>query len=167
MLTTRHRSLVDSERQKNGKRMALLTTLHTPKKRFEHIELPAKLLDYFIQSSKSSINQSLHTKPPVPASVVLAIRPGPWIWYQKLCFFLCFFVICYFLFLFVLLPFPRRCIRVEKLNASACRLLAAAMLERWPQVCGVKITFEVLPTNLFIFTKTNLMKCLSNINWIP
>ena len=28
------------------------------KERFEHIELPAKLLDYFLQSNKSNINQS-------------------------------------------------------------------------------------------------------------
>jgi len=28
------------------------------KKRFEHIELPAKLLDYFLRSNKSNINQS-------------------------------------------------------------------------------------------------------------
>ena len=31
------------------------------KKRFEHIELPAKLIDYFLQSNKSNINQSLVT----------------------------------------------------------------------------------------------------------
>jgi len=55
MATTRHRSLVE-----RGGRKALLETLHTQKKnvrkkpiftnlkkRFEHIELPAKLLDYF------------------------------------------------------------------------------------------------------------------------
>jgi len=28
-------------------------------KRFEHIELPAKLLDYFLQSNKSNINQTV------------------------------------------------------------------------------------------------------------
>ena len=28
-----------------------------PRKRFEHIELPAKLLDYFLRSDKSNINQ--------------------------------------------------------------------------------------------------------------
>jgi len=61
MVTTRHRSLVE-----RGGRNALLETLHTHKKknrkknvrkkpiftnlkkRFEHIELPAKLLDYFL-----------------------------------------------------------------------------------------------------------------------
>ena len=66
MATTRHRSLVE-----RGGRKALLETLHTPKnkcqkkpiftnlkKRFEHIELPAKLLDYFLRSNKSNINQN-------------------------------------------------------------------------------------------------------------
>jgi len=66
METTRHRSLVE-----RGGRKALLETLHTQKKkyvrknpiftnlkkRFEHIELPAKLLDYFLRSNKSNINQ--------------------------------------------------------------------------------------------------------------
>jgi len=50
-------------------------TLHTHKKkcpkkpiftnvktRFEHIEVPAKLLDYFSRSSKSNINQSLEQR---------------------------------------------------------------------------------------------------------
>jgi len=61
MSTTRHRSLVE-----RGRRKALLETLHTHtqknkcltkpifahlKKRFEHIELPAKLLDYFLRSN--------------------------------------------------------------------------------------------------------------------
>ena len=73
MATTRHRSLVE-----RGGRKALLETLHThknkpkknqkkpiftnQKKRFEHIELPAKLLDYFLRSNKntqSNINQSI------------------------------------------------------------------------------------------------------------
>jgi len=35
-------------------------------------------------------------------------------------------------------------IRTEKWNASARRLLSATLLERWPQVCRVKITFESL-----------------------
>jgi len=65
MTTTRHRSLVE-----RGGRKALLETLHTLKnkcqkkliftnlkKRFEHIELPAKLLDYFLRSNRSNINQ--------------------------------------------------------------------------------------------------------------
>jgi len=64
MTTTRHRSLVE-----RGERKALLETLHTPKKkcqekliftnlkkRFENIELPAKLLHYFLRSKKSNIN---------------------------------------------------------------------------------------------------------------
>ena len=64
MATTRHRNLVE-----RGGRKALLETLHTPKKknvrknsiltnvkkRFEHIELPSKLLDYFLRSNKSNI----------------------------------------------------------------------------------------------------------------
>jgi len=54
----------------------------------------------------------------------------------------------------------------KKTNAGARRLLPAAiMLERWPHVCRVKITFTVLPTNRFVFTTTNSMKCL--VNWIP
>jgi len=71
MTTTRHRSPVE-----RGGRKALLETLHTHtkknrkknvrkkpmftnvKKRFEHIELPAKILDYFLRSNKSNINQS-------------------------------------------------------------------------------------------------------------
>jgi len=67
MVTTRHRSLVERRGRK-----ALLETLHTHtkkihqekpiftnlQKRFEHIELPAKLLDYFLLSNKSNINQS-------------------------------------------------------------------------------------------------------------
>jgi len=68
METTRHRSLVE-----RGGRKALLETLHTQekkdvrkkrivtnlKKRFERTELPAKLLDYFLRSNKSNINQSM------------------------------------------------------------------------------------------------------------
>jgi hypothetical protein len=67
MARTRHRSLVEW-----GGKKALLKTLHTgkktcqkkpistnQKKRFEHIELPAKLLDYFLRSNKSNINQSM------------------------------------------------------------------------------------------------------------
>jgi hypothetical protein len=45
------------------------------------------------------------------------------------------------------------------------RLLTAAMPERWPQVCRVKITFELLPTICFVSTTTNSMKYLGN--WIP
>jgi len=54
---------------------------------------------------------------------------------------------------------------VEGSNASARRLLPATLLERWPQVCRVQITFELLWTTSFVSTKTNLMKCF--VNWIP
>jgi len=53
----------------------------------------------------------------------------------------------------------------EKSNASARRLPAAALLERWPQVCGVEITFTVLPTNRFVSTTENSKKCV--VKWIP
>jgi len=43
-------------------------------------------------------------------------------------------------------------IRTEKSNASARRLLPATLIEYWPQVCHVKITFELLPTNSFVST---------------
>jgi len=56
-------------------------------------------------------------------------------------------------------------IRTEKRNASARCLLPATLLEQWPQVCRVKITFELLSINWFVSTKTNLMKCF--VNWIP
>jgi len=49
-------------------------------------------------------------------------------------------------------------------NASAQNLLPAAMFERWPHICRVKITFGGLPTNWFVSTRTNLMKYL--VNWI-
>jgi len=65
MATTRHRSQVE-----RGGRKALSETLHTKtkiskmsgktqypciqRKRFKHIELPAKLLDYFLRSNKSN-----------------------------------------------------------------------------------------------------------------
>jgi len=51
-----------------------------------------------------------------------------------------------------------------KWNDSTRRLLAAAKAERWPQVCHVKIMSEWLLTICFLFTITNLMKCL--VNWI-
>jgi len=50
-------------------------------------------------------------------------------------------------------------------NASAQRLLPADVLERWLQVCCVKITFTLLQTNCFASTTANLMKC--PLNWIP
>jgi len=56
-------------------------------------------------------------------------------------------------------------IRPGKMNASARRLLPAAMPERWPQVCRVKIMFILLLTYRFVSTSTNSIKCL--VNWIP
>jgi len=53
----------------------------------------------------------------------------------------------------------------EKQNASARRLPPAAMPERWPQVCRVKITFELLKTICLVSTATKSMNCL--VNWIP
>jgi len=44
-------------------------------------------------------------------------------------------------------------------------LLSAALLERWPQVCRVKITFSKLPTNRFGSSTKISMKCI--VNWIP
>jgi len=43
-------------------------------------------------------------------------------------------------------------------------LLSATLLERWPQVCRVKITFTVLPTNRFVSTTKISMKYV--VNWI-
>jgi len=54
---------------------------------------------------------------------------------------------------------------METENASARRLLPATLLERWPQVCRVKIMFELLRTTAFASAKTNSMKCF--VNWIP
>jgi len=54
-------------------------------------------------------------------------------------------------------------IRLGKQFCSARRLLPADMLERWPQVCRVKITFTLPLTNRFVSTTTNSMKCL--VNW--
>jgi len=67
MATTRHRSPVE-----RGGENALLETLHTHAKKkclektdvhecqeFEHMELPAKLLDYFLRRNKINIKQSL------------------------------------------------------------------------------------------------------------
>jgi len=44
-------------------------------------------------------------------------------------------------------------------------LLSAALLERWLQVCRVKITCTKLPTNHFVSTTKLSMKCV--VNWIP
>ena len=49
MLETLH-----THTKKNRRKKPIFTNL---KKRFEHIELPAKLLDYFLRSNKSNINQ--------------------------------------------------------------------------------------------------------------
>jgi len=43
-------------------------------------------------------------------------------------------------------------------------LLSTALLERWPQVCRVIITFTKLPTNRFVSTTKTSMKCV--VNWI-
>jgi len=48
---------------------------------------------------------------------------------------------------------------------SAWRLLSAALLERWLQVCRVKITFTKLLTNRFVSTTRKSMECV--LNWIP
>jgi len=66
MATTRHRSLVRRGGRKafvrdegtyNKKDMSRKTDFHESKqKRFKHIELPAKLLDYFLRSNKSHID---------------------------------------------------------------------------------------------------------------
>jgi len=56
-------------------------------------------------------------------------------------------------------------IRSEKYFSSARRLLSPALLERWPQVCRVKITFTVLLTNSFVSTTKKSTKCV--VNWIP
>jgi len=49
-------------------------------------------------------------------------------------------------------------------NTCAQRLLPATLLERWPHVCLVKITFGLLPMDCFVCTRTNSMKCLVNRN---
>ena len=56
-------------------------------------------------------------------------------------------------------------VRKENHDASAWHLLPAAMLAHWPQVCRIKITFTLLPTNRSVSITTNSMKCL--VNWIP
>ena len=69
MATTRHRSLVE----RGGRRLCLRPCIHKKKcqkkpiftnlkNAFEHIELPAKLLDYFLRSNKSNINQCVHAR---------------------------------------------------------------------------------------------------------
>ena len=41
-------------------------------------------------------------------------------------------------------------VRKENHDASVWRLLPAAMLAHWPQVCRIKNTFTLLPTNRFL-----------------
>jgi len=53
----------------------------------------------------------------------------------------------------------------KKQFPSARRLLSAALLEHWPQVCRVKMTCTKLPTNCFASTRKISMKCA--VNWIP
>ena len=43
-----------AHKKENVRKNPIFTNL---KKRFEHIELPARLLDYFLRSNKSNINQ--------------------------------------------------------------------------------------------------------------
>jgi hypothetical protein len=68
MATTRHRSLVgrsggrvfvrDRPKKKKKKNKKFQHTDTSNLKRFEQIELQAKLLNYFLGSNKSNINQS-------------------------------------------------------------------------------------------------------------
>jgi len=53
-------------------------------------------------------------------------------------------------------------IHSENKFPSARRLFSAALLERWPQIFRVKITFTALPTNGFVSTTKNWMKCVVN-----
>ena len=73
MATTRHRSLIERggrnafvrekalhTHKKGEKQCQKKTNIHESKKNIEHIELSAKLLDYFLRSNRSNINQSCH-----------------------------------------------------------------------------------------------------------
>jgi len=53
---------------------------------------------------------------------------------------------------------------MEKFNAGDWCLPPAYILERWPQVCRIKITFTSLPANSFISTTKISMKYV--VNWI-
>ena len=90
MTTTRHRSLVERD---GRKALFKLETLHTQKKkmsekpilsnlknRFEHIELPAKLLDYFLRSNKSNINQFVYVYKLHMCMCMLGGRMRSWIY---------------------------------------------------------------------------------------
>ena len=49
-------------------------------------------------------------------------------------------------------------ISAGKWNANARRLLPAAMPERWPQVCRIKISFWLLLNNWFVATTEQLVR---------
>jgi len=74
--TDRHRSLVERcDRKAVARDVALQTQKKVrktdiQKKKFEHIELPGKPLDYFLRSNKSNINQyqRLQAAPPTVKS---------------------------------------------------------------------------------------------------
>ena len=55
--------------------------------------------------------------------------------------------------------------RKIKMLALVVGLPQPCMPENWPQVCRVKITFELLRTICFVSMTTNSMKCI--VNWIP
>ena len=125
--------------------MALLETLHTPKKnvrknpiftnlkkRFEHIELPAKLLDYLVRSNKSNIHQSISAHKATRTSLGRLGHPA---WaldlVPKTLFFFVFF--CYLLFFvsfcFASIPspvHPRGKIKCKRVS-FACRSHARAL----------------------------------------
>ena len=52
---------------------------------------------------------------------------------------------------------------MEKQKASAWRALPADLLELWPHVRLVQITFGLLPINWFLSTRTDSMKCV--VTW--
>ena len=58
-----HRASGKATRLLHLKKLSKKTIFTNLKKRFEHIELPAKLLDYFLRSNKSNINQSQTLSP--------------------------------------------------------------------------------------------------------
>jgi len=55
----------------------------------------------------------------------------------------------------------------RKNNPSSRRLLSAALLVRWPQVCRLKITFTKARTNCFVSTTKSSMKCVVNCIQYP
>ena len=55
-------------------------------------------------------------------------------------------------------------IRTRKQNGSAQCFLPATLLECWPQVCRVKITFESLRTTLFVFRKVQFDEMLCELD---